>query len=509
MPDSLIDYFQAHRKLVEEGALRLIRAVSEPLDLSRKLIALAGAESPFVTRAMVESLLASEQPGIPGGSMFAAVPRAFPPRRAAASAPAPSPAPPPAFHVLRQGFVAASAGRNPLAAYGELFASRYAQLSRCLRGRSGLSDLRPIGELRSRDGEVAAIGMIREIRSTSEKHHLILTIEDATGATEVLVPKGSREAATPFVSDEVVGLRLRVPRERSRIPVVVGVVRPELPPSREAHRTEFPASTVFVSDLHIGSKSFLAEAWGRFTDFLKGQGPHAEWANEVRHLVVPGDLVDGIGIYPNQERDLAIHDIFEQYAELGRRLREIPSRIQVVILPGNHDAVCPAEPQPALPHELAQNIPANVRVLANPSTFALDGVVVTAYHGRSFDDLIPALPGASYARPTEVMKRMLAMRHLAPIYGGKTPLSPQPIDGLVLDSVPDIFVTGHAHTFGVDRYRGILLLNASTWQAETEYQRMRNIAPVPARAALVRLTDLSLESLDFLGSKAVTGTVAG
>jgi len=138
-----------------------------------------------------------------------------------------------------------------------------------------------------------------------------------------------------------------------------------------------------------------------------------------------------------------------------------------------------------------------VKILANPSTFSLDGVVVTAYHGRAFDDLIPALPGTSYARPTDVMKRMLSMRHLAPMYGGKTPLSPQSRDGLIVDPVPDIFVTGHAHTFGADRYKGILLLNASTWQSETEYQRMRNIAPVPARAAVVRLTDLSLQVVDF------------
>ncbi len=89
------------------------------------------------------------------------------------------------------------------------------------------------------------------------------------------------------------------------------------------------------------------------------------------------------------------------------------------------------------------------------------------------------------------------MRHLAPIYGGRTPLAPLARDGMVIDPAPDILVTGHAHTYGVDRYRGILLLNASTWQAETEYQRMRNITPVPARAAVVGLTDLSIETFDF------------
>jgi DNA polymerase II small subunit len=495
MQDPLIGYFQSHRKLVEGDALDLIRDAPQPLDLSRKLIEMAGPDSPFVTRAMVESLLGPAAP-----------PRPPIPTRLEATPEAPRPPTPlssqtpPGFELLRAGFEALPADRDPLQAYGGLFAHRFGTLSRILRARSGLPDLTPIGALRSREGEMSVIGMVRDIRTTSEKHHTILTVEDDTGTLEALVPKGSPEVREPFLLDEVVGLRLRAGRERNRIPIVTSVLRPDVPPTRDQHRTKFEARAIFISDLHIGSRSFLADAWGRLADYLKGQGPNPEVAETIRHVVIAGDLVDGIGIYPNQERDLAILDIFEQYAELGRRLRELPSRIQVVAIPGNHDAVSPAEPQPALPHELASTLPGSVKVLANPSTFSLDGVVVTAYHGRGFDDLIPALPGASYAKPTDVMKRMLAMRHLAPMYGGKTPLSPQSRDGLVIDPVPDIFVTGHAHTFGADRYKGILLLNASTWQAVTEYQRMRNITPVPARAALVRLTDLSLQVLDFSGA---------
>ena len=226
---------------------------------------------------------------------------------------------------------------------------------------------------------------------------------------------------------------------------------------------------MFVSDLHIGSRSFLAEAWGHLVDYLKGQGPDPDVADTVRHLVIAGDLVDGIGIYPNQDRDLAIVDIFEQYAELGRRLRELPNRVQVVAIPGNaRCGVACGAPASRCPTSSRPRCRARSRCWPTPPRSASTEWSVTAYHGRAFDDLIPALPGASYAKPTDVMKRMLAMRHLAPMYGGKTPLSPQSRDGLLIDPVPDIFVTGHAHTFGADRYKGVLLLNASTWQAVTE-----------------------------------------
>ena len=489
MREHLVAYFEEHHKLVEAGALRLILTTPQPLDLSRRLIEVAGPENAFVTVQMVERLLTD--PGRRTSATGAA------PSAARADARAPV-VPAELYRMLQEGFVAPTPGLSPREAYDGLFASRFRALARHLKGRPELAGARPISEVRKAEGSTSVIAMVRDVRQTPEKHHLILQVEDTTGALEVLVPRDSAPAQLTFLPDEMVGLVLALPRERDRIPRAVSVHRPDVPPTRSTGRSTRPSRALFLSDLHVGSRSFLSEPWAALVDFLHGRSVRPDLAAEIHHVVIAGDLVDGIGIYPNQERDLAIGDVLEQYEELARRLRELPARLNLVVHPGNHDAVCPAEPQPALPEEFRSKLPDNVHSVANPSTVALDGVVVETYHGRSFDDLIPALPGASYARPTEVMKRMLAMRHLAPIYGGRTPLSPSPRDGLVIDPAPDILVTGHAHTFGVDQYRGVRLLNASTWQAETEYQRMRNITPVPARAAVVDLRDLSVESLDFL-----------
>ena len=484
--EHLVAYFEEHHKLVEAGALQLLLSNHQPLLLSRELVEQPSDDSPFVTVEMVERALALRSPPRPvGAGELRSNAR---PQDVRVEVP---------FELVREGFTGPPVASDPLAAYSALFQSRYRSLARLLRGRPELPNLRPIAGLRAADGPTSVIGLVREVRTTSKRHHLLLTLDDESGSVEVLVPQDSPAAATTFLSDEVVGLRLQFAREPGRIPRAVAVERPDVPAQRAVGRASRRRRAVFLSDLHVGSRSFLSESWGHLVDFLRGQGPHAEVAAEIDHVVVAGDLVDGIGIYPQQERDLAIADVVEQYAELGRRLFELPERLTIVVVPGNHDAVCPAEPQPALPLALRAAFPANVHSLANPSTFALHGVVVEAYHGRSFDDLIPAIPGATYARPTDVMRRMLAMRHLAPIYGDRTPLAPLPRDGLVIDPAPDILVTGHAHTYGVDRYRGVLLLNASTWQAETEYQRMRNISPVPARVAVVDLSTLDLISLDF------------
>jgi len=487
--EHLVHYFEEHHKLVEAGALQLLLDDHQPLVLSRELVERAEGDSPLVTREMVEAILALHRPPV------------------VSPLSTPEPARPPAtsadrFTLLQEGFTGPPAASQPLAAYQALFHSRFRALARMLRGRPQLPNLRPIKDLRASEGGSSIIGMVRAIRETPQRHHLVVTVDDDSGSIDVLVPKGSPGARSVILPDEVVGLHLQFSKDAGRLPRVVALERPEVPMRRAVGRSPAGHRAIFLSDLHVGSRSFLIEPWQALVEFLRGRGPSPELAASIDHVVIAGDLVDGIGVYPRQERDLAISDVVEQYAELGRRLSELPDHLTVVAIPGNHDAVCPAEPQPALPASLRANFPRNVKVLANPSTFSLDGVVIEAYHGRSFDDLIPAIPGASYARPTDVMKRMLQMRHLAPIYGDRTPLAPLPRDGLVIEPAPDILVTGHAHTYGFDRYRGVLLLNASTWQSETEYQRMRNISPVPARAAVVDLSTLGLLSGDFSHGKA-------
>ena len=85
------------------------------------------------------------------------------------------------------------------------------------------------------------------------------------------------------------------------------------------------------------------------------------------------------------------------------------------------------------------------------------------------------------------MPEMLRRRHLAPIYGGKTPIAPEAEDHMVIDEVPDVFVTGHVHAVGMDEYKGVKIVNASTWQSQTSFQKMHNVIPQPARVPILNL----------------------
>lgn len=65
-------------------------------------------------------------------------------------------------------------------------------------------------------------------------------------------------------------------------------------------------ATVFISDIHIGSSTFLDGAFKRFIKWINGDfgdEQQREIANNVKYVVVAGDIVDGIGVYPIKRKN--------------------------------------------------------------------------------------------------------------------------------------------------------------------------------------------------------------
>ena len=175
------------------------------------------------------------------------------------------------------------------------------------------------------------------------------------------------------------------------------------------------------------------------------------------------------------------------------------------LIPGNHDATRQALPQPTIPRKYAESLYAlpNVRMLGDPCVFKLHGVSILVYHGRSLDDVLATTPGLSYERPHEAMKVLLRARHLAPIFGLRTPVAPGVEDHLVITEPPDIFHAGHVHTVGEERYKSTLILNSGTWQAQTGYQANLGINPRPGFVPLVNLATLDVVWKEFLTTSSV------
>lgn len=368
------------------------------------------------------------------------------------------------------------------------FKSRYEKLSNILSKRPDLRNYTKIADIDDGMDSLSLILMVKEIR-TSKNGHKIVEFEDDTGNISVLFSNKNEDLfreAEKLVRDEVVGVIANKSDDRNfafgQEIIKPGVLRvPEKP---------MDFGIVFLSDVHIGSLTFLEDAFQRFIDWINceyGDEEQRRVAEDVKYLIIGGDIVDGIGVYPNQDKELAIKDITEQYNEAARFLGNIRSDIKIIIAPGNHDASRVAEPQPAVPEEYAKALYEldNVEFISNPGVVSLDGINVLIYHGRSFDDLVMAVKDFSYEKSDVIMEELLQKRHLAPIYGERTPLASELEDYLVIDEVPDIFHTGHIHINSYRRYKGIHLINSGTFQTQTEFQKIYNINPTPAEVPII------------------------
>ena len=377
------------------------------------------------------------------------------------------------------------------------FVDRYERLSGIIKKRLKCGQIRFLKSGVSNE-EISVVGMVSSINKTA-KGNLRVELEDPTGSLSVIVsPKEE------IIPDEVIGVTGFI--TNGRYFIANKITYPDVPraPSLAQSSLSSPGKegegnkcmdAVFISDMHVGSNTFLNDAWDSFMSWLK------EEAERISYLIVAGDMVDGIGVFPGQEEELLVTDIEEQYRMVGRYFHDLPSNIHVVVAPGNHDAVRGAEPQPPLPAKFRRFFPPQTRFVSNPAYIHIGGRKVLIYHGQSYDDLVNAVSRLSYAKPADALIEMMKRRHLAPIYGNTVSIAPTGHDYGIIDPVPDILQCGHTHTVGQAKYRNVLLINSGTWQAQTPYQKKRDITPKAGCATKVELSTMQVQVMDF-GSKA-------
>ncbi|MCL4447664.1 MAG: metallophosphoesterase [Candidatus Thermoplasmatota archaeon] len=364
----------------------------------------------------------------------------------------------------------------------DIFRNRYQFLHSKLNERSKNHFFSPISKVKRDNGVVFASGMVAEY-SESKKGYGILEIEDETSSIKVILPKTYKDV---IIKDEVIGVSGQFSRDGTAI-FAENVYRPEV--SKEPSLNGSSVKVMVVSDIHVGSKNFIEDSFLNMIDYVNTQG--------VSFVVMNGDLVDGIGVYPDQESDLAINDINLQYRKFAGLISRFNSNVRVIVIPGNHDIVYPTEPQNPLPKEINAMFPPNVTSLSNPVWVEIGGRIFLLYHGTSIFDFLEAIPGMTLNDTDKVMVEMLKRGHLAPEYGKNLSFIPLKSDYYLIDPVPDVLVTGHVHSHSITTHKGILAINASTFQEQTNYQRMMNFNPKPAIGTLVDTYDLSATAVKF------------
>jgi DNA polymerase II small subunit len=400
--------------------------------------------------------------------------------------------------------------------YAALFRSRFEKTMRILAQRPDSKRISKVSAIKQnvRTGKqveraknnihgvassIIVAGLLMSKRT--KKNELELAIDDHTGIlTVAAMVEDAKKQASALALDQMVMLELENGKGRPGL-TVKNVMMPDIP-EHLPNKSKSEAYTVLISDLHVGSKYFMKREFLRFLDWLSSSSSSSndEIVKKIKFICVGGDLIDGIGIFPNQDRELLEMDAAKQMSHAAQLLAKVPKHIKVLVIPGNHDLGRRALPQPAIPRkDLGEQLYGleNCLMLGNPAFVELNGVKVLMYHGQSLDDIIATTPGLSYSRPAEAMKVLLKARHLAPIYGERTPIAPEQEDVMVITEVPDIFHSGHVHILDVQNYRGTLIVNSGAWQSQTKYQQTMGIMPTPSMAVVVNLATLQPFVYDF------------
>lgn len=392
------------------------------------------------------------------------------------------------------------------------FKSRYNFMRDMLINRSELKNSISIKRVKTKQNKemVSMIGIVSDKRTT-KNGNMLLTIEDLTGNVNVLINKDNEifKDSGDVVLDEVIGVTGFCNND---LVFANKILFPDVPITNELKKCGEEVYAAFISDVHVGSRLFLKENLLKFFDWLNGKSLNIlnrGIGKKVRYLFVVGDLVDGVGIYPDQYKELEIKDIKEQYAAAAEIFSKLRKDINIIICPGQHDALRISEPQPCLDKEFAKPLwnLENVTLVSNPSLVNIHsskdfhGFNVLAYHGASFHYYISSVESLrlNNARdnPGEVLKFLLKKRHLAPSHSSTLYMPYKDKDPLIIDKVPDIFVSGEMHRSSVSNYNNVNLINCSCWQAKTDFQEKTGNNPDPCRVPIINLKTREVKIFDF------------
>jgi DNA polymerase II small subunit len=392
----------------------------------------------------------------------------------------------------------------------ELTLDKFNKLRNLMRKRTEVNNADNINNILrlSSRVEVSVIGLVNDIRITKNGFHLI-NLEDLTGVINVILRKDTENPENAKLAQRTINDQLLyiegtyTPGEKGKPGVIYGnyLSKIDIPRDFQPNKSEDPLSIVLISDTHIGSKEFEADLWKRFTDFLNGKvgnKSQRERAGRIKYVVINGDLVDGIGIYPTQKDDLLISDIYTQFSKAASLLSEIPEYIKVFYSSGNHEPVRNAIPRPAVPKKYSEELlNLGISCIGNPALIRTHDVKTLIFHGDSILDLNMLIPGMENTKSAETMKEFLKCRHLAPIYGKKTQIAPTNKDWLLIDKIPDIFHTGHVHINDMSTYNNVILVNSGCFQSQTDFMNSLGIHPTPGIMSIVDLDSLRGTQLDL------------
>ncbi len=385
----------------------------------------------------------------------------------------------------------------------EMFRDKFEFLSGLLKKRASL-EVKPISRLSrtTNNHDITVCGMVSR-KWVSKNGHPVMELEDLESTCIALFQKTDHnmfELSKKVMLDDVIAVK---GKKISNDMIIVSEVHwPEIPIG-QIKSGKRDLNLVAISDIHVGSRLFLEKEFMDFVSWINGNVQNEkekEEVEKVKYLLICGDNVDGIGVYPDQFDDLAIKDIYEQYDAFGELLKQIPEYIEVFIIPGQHDAVRRADPQPGVKKEFVKSVAGykNIHFIGSPSWIEIEGLKLMLYHGASLHDIYASIPGLDHAKPQDAMAILLKRRDIMAPYGQSQPYVPERRDFMVVREEPDFYFGGDMHHNGYTQYRACSVINAGTWQDRTAFQVQQGYIPTPGIAVQVSLESRKISEKRFM-----------
>jgi len=381
-----------------------------------------------------------------------------------------------------------------------LFLDKYNTLSTILKNRIGfdhitISDAQKL--VKNKPAHI--IGMVYEKRKTKNEH-LMITVDDPTAKVNLIVMKNNEQLqkdSENILLDNVLGFKCTVISKDMFI--VNEILYPDIPLENSKPKIDDNIYLAIIADTHVGSKLFREREFVAFIDWINGNDGDQEIISKIKYLVIAGDCVDGVGIYPTQFDELAITDIFKQYELFEDYILKIPKTIDVFICSGNHDAVRLSDPQPAISKEYMPRLyeECNIHIMGSPCWVIIEGFKCLIYHGASLHGIYTEIKEITMDKPDLAMKEVLKRRDLMPQYGIKKTFVPMEKNLMVIPEVPDIYIGGDVHHHAYSKYKNTHLINASCWQSITSYQKELGHVPTISKVLLFNFKTQKLIIKDF------------
>jgi DNA polymerase II small subunit len=391
--------------------------------------------------------------------------------------------------------------------FHKLFLDKYEKLSKIIKLRPNFEHTTIENAITQVKGKkIDIIGMVYD-KLISKNGNLVLTVDDPTGRVKLVILNKDEEKFLldkEILKDNVLGFKTSLLSKDMLI--VNEIIYPDIPFEKRNIKLEEDIYLAILGDVHVGSKKFREKEFLKFIEWLNGNLEEDKKISEkIKYLVIVGDVVDGIGVYPTQYNELAITDILKQYEVFEEYILKIRKDIEIFITSGNHDAVRLSDPQPAISKEYLPNLylEENIHMLGSPSWIVLEGYKILLYHGASLHGIYTEIKNAKMDKPDTAMKEVLKRRDLMPQYGNRQTFVPIEKNLMVIEEVPDIFITGDVHHHAYSKYKNVHLIASSCWQEITDFQKELGHVPTVSKVLLFNLKTEELIIKDFFEKEVV------